>query len=58
MIIEKKDILGFEVGNKQIHTDCATETEIAEFTADDIYLVGEIDKNEMVFCDRCGKLLW
>ena len=58
MIIENKDILGFKVGNEEVCGNCITEVEEAGLTADDVYRVGEIEKNDMVFCDRCGELLW
>jgi len=58
MIIENKDILGFKVGDEVVCGYCITEVEEAELEEDKVFRVGEIEKNETAFCDRCKELLW
>jgi len=58
MIIENNDILGFKVGNEEVCGNCITEVEVDDLTKDDVYQKGEVESNEMVFCDRCNTRLW
>ena len=58
MKIEKKDIIGYWVGEEIICPECINDDELRDINQDDIITEDDVDDGVMLFCDRSGKLIF
>lgn len=57
MQIKKEDIIGYWFDEEIVCTDCINDSELEDTTQDEIITESDSNKDVMMFCDRCNKLI-
>ena len=57
MEIKKEDIIGYWFDQEIVCTDCINENELKDITPDEIITENDINRDVMIFCNRCNKLI-
>jgi hypothetical protein len=57
MKIKKEDIIGYWFDREIVCTDCINDNELEDITQDEIITEEDCNTDEMIFCDRCKKLI-
>jgi len=57
MEIKKEDILGYWFDREIVCTDCINDNELEDINQGKIITEEDCKPDEMIFCDRCNKLI-
>jgi len=58
MKLEKKDIIGYQLNEEIVCSECINDDELRDINQDDIITEDDVDDGVMFFCDRCKKLMF
>ena len=57
MIIEKEDIIAYDLDGEIVCEGCLNEEEIRNIKQNQIITEKDVDIDRYIFCDRCDELL-